>query len=69
MNPAVAPVTPPRSRSGLTAFTTTWASQIGITAAFLGLWIAFVILTAITLNLVVSSFERHTAEKGAGTWK
>jgi ABC-type nitrate/sulfonate/bicarbonate transport system permease component len=32
-------------------------------------WIAFVILTAITLNLVVSSFERHAVEKGAGPWK
>src|SRR5450759_5920058 len=48
MNPAVAPVTPPRSRSALPPFTTTWASQIGITAAFLGLWVAFVILAPST---------------------
>jgi simple sugar transport system permease protein len=44
MNPDVATRTPPRPRGALTAFTTTWASQIGITVAFLVLWLAFVVL-------------------------
>jgi simple sugar transport system permease protein len=44
MNPAVATKTAPPTRSALTAFTTAWASQIGITVAFLGLWLAFIIL-------------------------
>ena len=48
MNLAVAPGTPPRPRGALTAFTTTWAAQIGITVAFLGLWLAFIILAPST---------------------
>ena len=62
MNPAVAPETPPRSRSRLTAFTTTWASQIGITAAFLGLWIAFIILAPSTFlsNRIYLAFAQTT---------
>jgi simple sugar transport system permease protein len=48
MNPAVATRTPPRPRGALTAFTTTWASQIGITIAFLGLWLAFIVLAPST---------------------
>jgi simple sugar transport system permease protein len=43
MNPAVATATPSRSRSSITAFSSAWASQIGITVAFLVLWTAFVI--------------------------
>ena len=43
MNPAVATRTPPRPRGGLAKFTTTWASQIGITVAFLALWLAFIV--------------------------
>ncbi|MGA3030784.1 MAG: ABC transporter permease [Candidatus Limnocylindrales bacterium] len=43
MNHAVAPVAQPRGRSPITAFTNAWASQIGITAAFLVLWLAFII--------------------------
>ena len=38
---------PPRS-GAVTAFTTSWASQIGITAAFLGLWLAFIVLAPST---------------------
>ena len=44
MNPALAARTPPRTRGALTKFTTTWASQIGITVAFLGLWVGFIVL-------------------------
>jgi simple sugar transport system permease protein len=43
MNPAVATATPSRSRSPITAFASAWASQIGITIAFLALWLAFII--------------------------
>ena len=48
MNPAVAKTTPPRPRGRLTAFTNAWASQIGITVAFLALWLAFVVLAPST---------------------
>jgi simple sugar transport system permease protein len=48
MNAAVPTSTPPRSRGALTAFTTTWASQIGITVAFLALWLAFIVLAPST---------------------
>ncbi len=48
MNADVATRMAPRPRSALTAFTTTWASQIGITVAFLGLWLAFIILAPST---------------------
>jgi simple sugar transport system permease protein len=48
MNPAVATTTPPRPRGRLTAFTNAWASQIGITVAFLALWLAFVVLAPST---------------------
>jgi len=43
MNSAVATATPSRSRSRITGFTSAWASQIGITVAFLALWLAFII--------------------------
>ena len=43
MTPAVAPVKPARARSPITAFTGSWASQIGITVAFLGVWAIFII--------------------------
>jgi simple sugar transport system permease protein len=36
--------------SRLVTFTTTWASQIGITAAFLALWLAFVIAAPATFG-------------------
>jgi simple sugar transport system permease protein len=48
MNPADGTRTRLRPRGGLTAFTTTWASQIGITVAFLGLWLAFMVLAPST---------------------
>src|SRR5262245_17059894 len=32
-------------------------------------WIAFVVLTAITLNLLVSSFEARASAKGGGVWQ
>jgi simple sugar transport system permease protein len=44
MNRAGATKTTPRARPALTAFTTAWASQIGITIAFLALWLAFIVL-------------------------
>jgi simple sugar transport system permease protein len=43
MNPAVAPAKPIRARSPIAAFTGAWGSQIGITVAFLALWLAFII--------------------------
>ncbi len=62
MNPAVPPVAPPRSRGALTAFTTAWASQIGITVAFVGLWIAFIILAPDTFlsNRIYLAFAQTT---------
>jgi simple sugar transport system permease protein len=48
MKPAVATTPPPRPRGRLTAFTNAWASQIGITVAFLALWLAFVVLAPST---------------------
>jgi simple sugar transport system permease protein len=48
MNPAIATTPPPRPRGRLTAFTNAWASQIGITVAFLALWLAFVVLAPST---------------------
>jgi simple sugar transport system permease protein len=43
MTPAVAPAKPSRARSPIVAFTGSWASQIGITVAFLVVWLLFVI--------------------------
>jgi simple sugar transport system permease protein len=43
MTPAVAPAKPSGARSPITAFTGAWASQIGITVAFLALWLAFIV--------------------------
>ena len=43
MTPAVAPAKPSRARSPIAAFTGSWASQIGITVAFLVVWLLFVI--------------------------
>jgi simple sugar transport system permease protein len=48
MNPAVATGARSRPRGALTAFTTTWASQIGITVAFLALWLSFIVLAPST---------------------
>jgi simple sugar transport system permease protein len=42
MTPAVAPAKPSRARSPIVAFTGAWASQIGITVAFLLVWLIFV---------------------------
>ena len=42
MTTAAAPIKR-RGRSPLTAFTNSWASQIGITVAFVALWLAFII--------------------------
>jgi len=42
MSSAVAPAKR-RARSPITSFTSAWASQIGITAAFAALWLAFII--------------------------
>jgi simple sugar transport system permease protein len=42
MTPAVAPAKPSRARSPIAAFTGAWASQIGITVAFLLVWLIFV---------------------------
>lgn len=49
-------------RSALTELTTRWASQIGITVAFLLLWAAFVILApqTFTSDLIYKSFAQTT---------
>jgi simple sugar transport system permease protein len=62
MNPAVATRTPPRPRSALTAFTSTWASQIGITVAFCALWLAFIVLAPSTFlsDRIYLSFAQTT---------
>src|ERR1035437_6084013 len=38
---AAATAKPSHSRGPITTFTTAWASQIGITVAFVALWLAF----------------------------
>ena len=43
MNATTAPAKPSRARSPIVAFTGAWASQIGITVAFLLVWAIFVI--------------------------
>ena len=43
MNATAAPAKPSRARSPIVAFTGAWASQIGITVAFLLVWAIFVI--------------------------
>ena len=48
MNPAAAPARPPRPHPAFTAFTTSWASQIGISVAFGALWLAFIVLAPST---------------------
>jgi ABC-type nitrate/sulfonate/bicarbonate transport system permease component len=32
-------------------------------------WITFVVLTALTLNLVLSGFDRHVSSRGSATWQ
>jgi simple sugar transport system permease protein len=48
MTPAASTRPAPRPRGTITAFTTTWASQIGITVAFVALWLAFIVLAPST---------------------
>jgi simple sugar transport system permease protein len=48
MNPDAAPAPPPRPHPAFTAFTTAWASQIGISIAFGALWLAFIVLAPST---------------------
>ncbi len=43
MTSAVAPAKPVHARSPIVAFTGSWASQIGITVAFLAVWALFII--------------------------
>jgi simple sugar transport system permease protein len=43
MTPAVVSAKPTRARSPIVAFTSSWASQIGITVAFLLVWSIFII--------------------------
>jgi simple sugar transport system permease protein len=43
MTPAVVSAKPTRARSPIVAFTSSWASQIGITVAFLLVWSLFII--------------------------
>jgi simple sugar transport system permease protein len=51
----------PRART-LTAFASSWASQLGITVAFVGLWLVFVIAAprTFTSDLIYISFARTT---------
>ncbi len=52
----------PKSRSGLAAFATRWSSQIGITAAFLLLWLVFIIAAPATFlsDRIYLSFAQTT---------
>ena len=43
MSATVVPAKPSRARSPITAFTAAWASQIGISVAFIAVWLAFII--------------------------
>jgi simple sugar transport system permease protein len=49
-------------RTAVTSFTTTWASQIGITAAFALLWLVFLVLAPRTFldSRIYSSFAQTT---------
>lgn len=51
-----------RSRRGLAAFATRWSSQIGITAAFLLLWLVFIVLAPGTFlsDRIYLSFAQTT---------
>jgi len=62
MNPAAAAAPPPRPRPAFTAFTTAWASQIGITVAFGALWLAFILLAPTTFlsDRIYLSFAQTT---------
>jgi simple sugar transport system permease protein len=62
MNPALATATPSPHRSPVTAFTAAWASQIGITVAFLALWLGFIVLAPITFtsSLIYIAFAQTT---------
>jgi simple sugar transport system permease protein len=61
MNSAASPTTVTARRS-LRAFTTTWASQIGITVAFVVLWLTFVVLAPETFlsQRIYQSFAQTT---------
>jgi simple sugar transport system permease protein len=62
MNNALASVVRPLTRQSIVAFTTAWASQIGITVAFLLLWLAFIILAPSTFlsERIYLSFAQTT---------
>lgn len=62
MSASVAGAVAPRRRSALTAFASSWASQLGITVAFLALWLTFIIAapTTFTSDLIYISFARTT---------
>jgi simple sugar transport system permease protein len=62
MSSAAAPGRAAARRSGLAAFTTRWASQIGITTAFLLLWLVFIILApeTFTRDRIYLSFAQTT---------
>ena len=62
MTPAASTRPAPRPRGAITAFTTTWASQIGITVAFLALWLAFIVLAPSTFlsNRIYLAFAQTT---------
>jgi len=62
MKPAVAAAPSPRPRPAFNAFTTAWASQIGITIAFGALWLAFILLASTTFlsDRIYLSFAQTT---------
>ena len=62
MTPAASTRPAPRPRGVFTAFTTTWASQIGITVAFLALWVGFIVLAPSTFlsNRIYLAFAQTT---------
>jgi simple sugar transport system permease protein len=62
VNAALTGSAKPTARHAITAFTTTHASQIGITVAFLLLWLAFVVLAPTTFlsDRIYLSFAQTT---------
>lgn len=62
MSNALTTVARPLTRRSMIAFTTAWASQIGITVAFLLLWLTFIILAPSTFlsDRIYLSFAQTT---------
>ena len=62
MSASAASAVPSHRRSSLSDFASSWASQIGITVAFVALWLVFIVAapTTFTSDLIYLSFARTT---------